>query len=224
MTRCSSLDVRTLRGKAIGRRAFVLANGPSVAKEDLSKLKGELVVGMNASTLLEKSHGFETQYYVLSDVRFITHEAKRPWGTSDLDEKTVRILRSELRDVDDQSLIARTAYVDAIGRDGFSANLSNGFYYGCTTTMLAIQAAFYLGCTEINLLGVDLRYAADAPRFYDEVTPQVEDAYTSVQISNILAAKEFCAKRGVELNNCSERSFLRPYLGYRSFDSFFSKA
>lgn len=224
MRRCSSLDVRTIRGAQAGRRAFILANGPSVAKEDLSKLKGELVIGMNASTLLEKEHGFDTQYYVLSDVRFISHETKRAWGTSDLDKATVRILRSELRDVDDRELLARTAYVDAIGRDGFSANLTNGFYYGCTTTMLAIQAAFYLDCSEINLLGVDLRYAADAPRFYEEATPQVEDAYTSVQISNIIAAKDFCAKRGVHLNNCSERSFLRPYLGYRSFDSFFTEA
>lgn len=221
MSRYSTIKTRSLRNRERGRRCFIVANGPSVLKEDLTLLRGELVIGMNASTLLEKEHGFNTAYYTLSDTRFLTHEVKRPWATSDLAPHTIRVLREELQPCDDPTLAERTAFVHAMGRDGFSPNLSSGFYFGCTTTMLSIQLAYFLGCSEIYLLGVDMRYPSDSPRFYKESAPQVEDAFTSVQLSNIIFAHAFCKTRQVAIHNCSERSFLRPYIGFQNFNELF---
>lgn len=223
MSHSSNITIKQLKGAEAGRRAFILANGPSVAKENLSFLKDELVIGMNASTLLEKQHGFESKYYVVSDMRFLSHPVKRVWGTADLSPKTIRVLRRELHAVDEPSLASRTVYVDALSRDGFSTNLAVGFFYACTTTMLAVQLAYYLGVKEIYLLGVDLRYPSDNPRFYTEANPQVEDAFTSVQIANLMNAKKLCAERGVGLHNCSSVSLLRPYLGHVPFASLFEK-
>lgn len=221
MSRSSTIKPRTLRNAEHGKRCFILANGPSILREDLTRLRGELVIGMNASTLLEKEHGFETAYYTLSDSRFLAHATKRAWATTDLGPATVRVLRDEMRSCDEPMLAERTAYVEPLGRDGFSPNLASGFYFGCTTTMLAIQLAYFLGCSEIHLLGVDMRYPSDSPRFYKESAPQVEDAFTSVQLSNILLAHAFCKARGIAVYNCSERSFLRPYIGFQSFAELF---
>lgn len=217
----TSKSVRSLKNKEKGRRAFILANGPSINKENLSLLKNELTIGMNASTLLEEKYDFTTDYYVVSDTRFITHPEKIRFATHMLAPKTTRVFREELKEHDDPSLIERTSYVKALKRDGFSENLAAGFFFGCTTTMLAIQLAYYLGASEIYLLGCDLRYSNESPRFYKEESPQLEDSFTSVQIWNIANASTFLASKGKKLINCSERSFLSPHIEYASFDSLF---
>ncbi|WP_217449828.1 hypothetical protein [Cupriavidus taiwanensis] len=109
----------------------------------------------------------------------------------------------------------------ALKRDGYSRDLSAGYHFGCTTTMLAIQLAGYLGCTEIYLLGVDLRYSPEQPRFYAEDEPQLEDSFTSVQIWNIANAYRALESAGIKLFNCSQNSLLRPYVPTVVFDSLF---
>lgn len=208
-----------LRNREAGRRLFVLANGPSILQHDLSLLKGELVVGMNASTMLEEKYGFESKYYVLSDARFISSLEKRCWATEKLARVTHRVVRSDLRSLDDRSLENRTTYVRPLSRDGFSRDLASGFHYGCTTTMLALQLAWHLGAREVYLLGCDLRYPEENSRFYKESVPQLEDAFTSVQISNIVNAAAVFEKAGGRLVNCSARSFLRPYVEFECFES-----
>lgn len=215
-------SIRALKNKEKGRRAFILANGPSISRENLSLLKDELTIGMNASTLLEAEFDFSSDYYVLSDTRFITHPEKHSLSTTMLNPKTIRILRAELESYDDISLKDRTYYIKALKRDGFSENLAAGFFFGCTTTMLAIQLSHYLGCTEVYLLGCDLRYSNESPRFYKELTPQLEDSFTSVQIWNIANAGNLFSSQNRKLINCSERSFLRPHIEYTPFDSLFN--
>ena len=219
MKRFTKQSWASLRDAHRGESAFVLGNGPSIQREDLSRLRGRISIGMNASTLLEGTHGFTQTYYTVSDRRFLTHPVKRAWGTRDLDAQTVRVLRADLRADDDPTLTARTLYTPHIKRDGWSHDLGLGYYYGCTTTMLAVQLAAHLGCARIHLLGVDLRYAPESPRFYAEVDPQVEDAFTSVQIWNLSNASRELRTRGMELVSCSESSLLRPYLPYVAFDA-----
>lgn len=216
-------SISSLKNREKGKRAFILANGPSILKEDLFLLKDELTIGMNASTILESQYDFHTKYYVLSDTRFLTHPEKSQLATTQLNSKTVRVLREELREFDNHNLPNKTYYVPALKRDGFSRNLQSGYFFGCTTTMLAIQLAYYLGATEIYLLGCDLKYAAESPRFYKENNPQLEDSFTSIQIWNISNANIKINEEGKRIVNCSEHSFLRPYLDFEPFETLFDK-
>jgi hypothetical protein len=184
----------------------------------LERLAGELIIGMNATTLLEE-RGFRQSYYALGDLRFLTHPEKRALATSRLAPETVRVLRSDLAPADEIGLPGSTYLAHPLGRDGFSRNLAAGFYHGCTTALLAIQLAAWLGCREIYLLGVDLLYHPERPRFYEEGEPQEEDVFTSVQVRNLADAGRVCASFGVSLFGCSERSLLRPYLPYIPFES-----
>jgi len=213
--------ISSFRNKEAGRRIFILANGPSIIEEDLSLLKNEVAIGMNASTMLENRFDFHSKYYVVSDLRFINHLEKRCWATDRLASSTNRIIRADLRPFDDPELESRTCYVRSIARDGFSENLSVGFYYGCTTTMLALQLAWHLGAREVYLLGCDLRYPEESPRFYTESSAQLEDAFTSIQLHNIIVAAQAFEKAGGSLINCSARSFLRPYMPYQNFSEIF---
>jgi hypothetical protein len=212
------LKLSRLKNREKGRRVFILGNGPSIRQEDLSALAGELVIGMNASPLLDKEFGFTSQYYTLSDRRFLNHPIKREYATSMIDKETIRVLRQDIAGDDDSSLAGQTAYARPLQRDGFSWNLGTGFFFGCTTTMLAMQLAVFLGCRDIVLLGVDLRYAQDQPRFYAESEPQFDDPFTSVQIHNLVKAAREIESRGGRVVGCSKRSFLRTYLPYMEFD------
>lgn len=205
------------RNSCRGEDAFILGNGPSIIQEDLSRLRGRITIGMNASTKLERDWGFEQTFYTVSDRRFLNHPEKRKWATSELKAGTTRVLRADLVDDDDLGLREKTLYTPHIKRDGWSHDLRSGFFYGCTTTMLAIQLAGHLGCGKIYLLGVDLRYTPESPRFYQEADPQVEDAFTSVQIWNISNARRELERKGTRLINCSRNSLLRPYLPFANF-------
>ena len=119
-------------------------------------------------------------------------------------------------------------YVKSLGRDGISLNLSKGFYFGSTTVMLAIQLAFYMGCKNIYLLGVDFNYIileekGEDIRFYKEDKAQEFDSLLSVQLKNIADSYNVLQKYGVNLYLCSKQSLLRPYIPYVSFKNSINK-
>ena len=50
-----------------GERCFILATGPSLTVEDVSKLKNEYTFGMNSICFLFDQLGWETTYYGVQD-------------------------------------------------------------------------------------------------------------------------------------------------------------
>jgi len=205
--------IKQLRGVESGKDIYILANAPSIKEFDLSKLKGEVTIGMNANPLLEKEFGFISNYYVVSDQRFLKHPIKRKMATEMLHPSTKRVFKSLLKDYDDK-LKNDTYYVQTIGKNGFSFDLKKGYYFGATTSMLAIQLASYLGAKNIYILGMDLKYSGINPRFYNEVIPQEYDELTSIQIHNVRGAYLQLIDRGVNLYNCSKNSLIYPYLPF----------
>ncbi len=204
-----------------GRRAFIIANGPSINDYELSKIKKDVIIGMNASTLLQENIGRNHDYYCVSDLRFVRHSEKVRFATELVDKKTVRVFREEIKKVVPDTFGGTTFFVSALGRDGFSFDLRQGFFFGGSTTMLCLQLAYYLGCKKIYLLGVDLRYSSDKMRFYKEKIPQLDDSHISAQIKNIYDAYCFLRDKNTELYVCGEKSYLRPYIPFVTFGSLF---
>ena len=208
--------IKKLKNKELGKDIYILANAPSIKELDLSLLKDKVTIGMNANPLLEKEFGFVSPYYVVSDQRFLNHPQKREMATSMLNSKTIRVLRAELKE-NDENVVNDTYYVKAIGKTGFSFNLQKGYYFGVTTTMLAIQLAAYLGAKNIYILGMDLKYNGENPRFYKEDKVQEFDSFTSIQIFNVRNAYLELEQVGIQLYNCSESSLLFPYLPFKNY-------
>ena len=215
--------IASLKGSHKGRDVFILGNGPSINREDLSCLRGEVVIGMNASPLLDEKFSFSSSYYVVSDKRFLDHPEKSKIAASEYVEKATRVFRSECYESYHSPLREETFYVKSLGRSGFSKDLALGFYFGCTTTMLAIQLAYYIGARRIYLLGNDLNYRGNQARFYSEASTQENDHFTGIQIDNIRNGYVVLREYGVELFNCSQSSLLLPYLPYKEFSHIFSK-
>lgn len=204
-----------------GKRCFILANGPSINQLNLSLLKNEISIGINASTLLEEKFDFIQTYYTVSDLRFFDIDYKRELATQKLNQNTICVFRKEIKDIPNLENRNQTFFIPALERDGFSFNLCYGYYYGGTTVMLALQLAYYLGCKEIYLLGLDLNYSSNSPRFYQENTMQIDDAKSSIQIFNISKAAVILKEKGVDVFNCNPASLARNYLPFMDFNNLF---
>jgi hypothetical protein len=151
-----------------GQRCFILGNGPSLAKMDLSVLADEVTFGLNRIYLLFEKMGFEPSYYCAAndlvidqfaeDISHMSMPKFLNWsgrGAFDRTDASCLYLRQAL------------TLTDFFGRD-----LSAPICSGGTVTYLAMQVAYYMGFRQVVLLGVDHSFA-------DKGIPNREETRTS---------------------------------------------
>jgi len=138
-----------LHNRHKGERCFIIGNGPSLRHTDMSKLRGEYTLGMNRIYLMFPELGFQTTYYLsLNDLvieqcaaeiqalkmpRFVSWRARR-WLTPEPD-----------------LYFLWTTYTGP----KFATDLRGRLWEGATVTYTALQTAYYLGFSEVILIGVD---------------------------------------------------------------------
>lgn len=141
-----------------GQRCFILGNGPSLRSTDLTKLRNEFTFGLNRIYLLFPQLGFPTsclvsvndlvleQSYeemrVLAIPKFVTWRARR-WVRND-----------------PQAIYLDT---DFTGEEVFGQDASARLFEGYTVTYVALQLAFYMGFSEVILVGVDHNFITPGP-------------------------------------------------------------
>lgn len=143
--------IAAFRDRHQGDRCFVLGNGPSLAKTDLSKIGSATTFGLNRIFLLSESAGFRPDYFVcmnglvLEQSRDEIHSMTMPrflnWSHHRLfpDREGLIFLRETFT-------------------PHFSVDLAKGVWGGATVTFVALQIAYYLGFQQVVLVGVDHRY------------------------------------------------------------------
>ena len=164
-----------------GRRCFVIGNGPSLKKQDLSPLANELTLVTNNFYFHPIiSDAWQPAYYFLSDPQYFD-------GYVTLDEfkaMTARIKTAKFfvphhaRDFlakTNALPLDRTFYVAAAGGIGHEwqrkpdlTTLTPGMQ---TVVQLAIMVAMYMGCSPIYLLGLDhdwLSHGGEDLHFYSD--------------------------------------------------------
>ncbi|WP_322807116.1 6-hydroxymethylpterin diphosphokinase MptE-like protein [Thermanaerothrix sp.] len=146
------------RDRHAGQRCFIIGNGPSLRKMDLSPLRHEITFGLNRIYLLFPEVGFTTTYLVsVNDLvlqqcadeikalplpKFITWRARR-WFADD-----------------PNTLFLDTDYT---GVENFSGDATARLFEGFTVTYVAMQLAFYMGFAQVILIGVDHNFATQGP-------------------------------------------------------------
>ncbi len=136
--------------------AWIIGNGPSLRRMDLSLLKHEITFGMNSIFLGFDLLGFIPNYYTVED-NFVAEDNNRQ--ISQL-EGSIKFFPRDLSYClkgDDQ-----TCWVNFVRHyqpyPQFSSNCSEIIYWGSTVTYLAIQLAYFMGCDPLYLIGVDFDY------------------------------------------------------------------
>lgn len=142
--------LESYRNAHANERCFILGNGPSLLRTDLSLLRNEFTFGLNRIYLLFPELGFPTTFLVsVNDLvleqcaaeiagldlpKFVTWRAHR-WFEADLG----------------------TIFLDTdfTGLENFSGEATHRLFEGHTVTFVALQLAYFMGFTDVILVGVD---------------------------------------------------------------------
>ena len=145
----SLFRLNKMKNRYHGQRCFIIGNGPSLNKMDLCLLKNEFTIGLNRIYLLFPKMGFTTTFYVAVNKLVIeqcAHEIEKlpmPKFISWHARKSINVTPDMI-------------YIRSPGsKSSFSKNPSSKIWEGSTVTYVAMQIAFYLGFSQVILIGVD---------------------------------------------------------------------
>lgn len=135
-----------------GKRCFIIGNGPSLKQTDLSKLEGEYTLGQNRIYLAFPDLGFTTSYYLSVNDLVIEQCAE------DIQKLPMpRFIgwrgRKWIRPQDNLYFIHTTYTGEKFARD-----IRGRVWEGGTVTYTSLQVAYFLGFTQVILVGVDHNY------------------------------------------------------------------
>jgi len=215
------------------QKCFVIGNGPSINNQDLTLLKDEIVFMVNRAFLDPRYEIIKPKYHVIVDSKLASGE----WPITFLDEiveknpKVIFLLNSRWHDLDifqpykdkykiywiDGSLTITPYFfnrkIDLTDRTYSNAVVEHG-----------ISSAIYMGCKEINFMGVDgdgLCYSILGREDSHSYGYNPEDLAMSFptiiralnSMSNSLRKWhylfEYCSKNEIKLNNLTDGGILR---------------
>jgi len=149
--RVSRASLNRYKNKYKGQTCFIIGNGPSLNKTDLSKLKDKYTFGLNRIFLLFDRLGFETTFFVsvnplvveqsLNEFQKIKSRKFFSWKVKN------KVFFNK-----------RTIFLRTLARQLFSKNITQGVWEGATVTYVALQLAYHMGFKKVVLVGVDHYY------------------------------------------------------------------
>lgn len=219
----------------VSESIYVVGTGPSVKKQDLTELNGDIALLNGAVTLLSSGQVSGALAVIVEDGRFVLERSKLLQGLPEnqvlvlsvsalfaalrvcpqvLSNYRVFLMQGALRPwgaaalQQDDLPPSKFRFSD---RARLSLDLSLG-HFGCGTVMYAgVQLGFHLRKRRIALVGIDLTNF-DAPRFYerdnDRAWSGVANAYTKRILPALELAADTADELGVELVNCSPASII----------------
>ncbi len=137
-----------------GERCFIIGNGPSLARMDLSPLQREVTFGTNRIYLIFPRIGFTTTYY-LSVNTYVIEQCAREIEELEMPVFINWYARDRIR-FKTNMMVVRDPYTKTLG---FSKRPDRRIWEGSTVTYVAMQLAYYMGFRQAILIGVDHSFA-----------------------------------------------------------------
>jgi hypothetical protein len=162
------------KNKHRGQRAFIICNGPSLKQIDMRRLKDEITIGCNGIFLMYDQIGFRPTYYTVEDTLVAEDRANEINAMRGTTKMIPLDLNYCLKPDED------TIFINFV-RDynkkipEFSSNFARHVFWGGTVTYLGIQLAYYIGCREIYLIGLDHSYQVSGNVKGTIITSQEDD-------------------------------------------------
>jgi hypothetical protein len=164
VTPYDTLLLNTLRNKHLGKRCFVIGNGPSLTVADLDRLRFEYTFAANKIYLAFSDTKWRPTYFSCEDPLVMQQNEKR---ISNLDRTTKlfpfhmkKLMKPDKSCYFIEFISAPTHRNSKASPDdrNFSYDLTKGIHWGSTITYSMLQMAVYMGFSEIYLLGIDHTY------------------------------------------------------------------
>lgn len=146
-----------------GERCFLVATGPSLNKVDLSKIKNELTIGVNG---IYKLPDLNLTYFCYVSNWYLKHHLEGLRNVNCKRRFIPRMFPELASGVPTSWLNVHRSRYYTLSREplpvpaGFSFEPDRYIFAGGTVLFLCLQLAYYFGCSEVVLLGVDHSYGA----------------------------------------------------------------
>lgn len=169
LIRNNEFKLLSLKNKYLGRRAFVIGNGPSLNKINLELLKDEITIASNCIFLIFDICDFKPTFYTVEDRLVAEDRALEIDNLQGMIKIIPYDLRKWIKPLGDSIYINFSRKYKNFPR--FSPKFESIVYWGGTVTFLNLQLAYYLGIKEVYLVGIDHSYAP--PASLDEIEGSV---------------------------------------------------
>lgn len=155
--------LKTLHNKFLNKRCFILGNGPSLNKHDLTLLKNEYTFGVNSIFYKTRDEDFTPTFYMVEDNHVIDDNLDAINNFDCAYKFFPSIYRDKIA-LSDNTYFFSTDFgfynpnnpFFCIPR--FTYDFSEVSFAGQTVTYMQIQLAFFLGFETVYLIGMDYNY------------------------------------------------------------------
>jgi len=229
-------DLLKFKNKHLGKRAFIVATGPSLKKEDVERLKNEITISMNGIFSIFKNTLWRPTYYLIQDPFALDKylSIDRNFSLENCSKETTFLSERFKKVVKKTEKIKfiPISYLDHLvflpsKKLKYSHNLLWGHYCAYTVTNLAINLAEYMGIKEIYLLGVDCNYSLEK-QYFDNSKNELAQIGNNAKImqKNQMRGYEFIknklGKKGIKIYNATRGGALEVFERVE-FDSLFEE-
>ena len=135
-----------------GKRCFIVANGPSLAKMDLNLLQNEITLGMNRIYLMEKINGFKPTYLFCIDINNQLKQFTKEYDELSINKFFIWNQRKLFHDKENLH------FLKASFNPGFRQDITKRIGNGKSVTYACFHMAYYMGFREVILIGKDHSY------------------------------------------------------------------
>jgi hypothetical protein len=150
---CNNYKILQLKNKYKGKRCFIIGNGPSLKPEDLEKLKDEYTFASNKIYKIFNETTWRPNFYMVVDPIVLEENVK---GINLVEADTKFTLNCYKHLFRADVYFNNNLYNDK--RGSFSKNIMESLYSSGTVTFHLLQIAYYLGFSEVYLLGHDYNF------------------------------------------------------------------
>jgi hypothetical protein len=159
----SSKKLTDLKDKFKGQRCFIVGNGPSLNQVDLDKLEGEQSFAVNSIYYKTREMGYKPTFYTVEDIQVIRDNIKEI-NEYECDYmffpsfQKNRFKKGENRyflNLDYSFYINKSKYFET---PRFSQDIAREVFCGQSVTIVNLQLAYFLGFSEVYLIGMDFSY------------------------------------------------------------------
>ncbi|NHZ85160.1 MAG: DUF115 domain-containing protein [Planctomycetia bacterium] len=148
-----STKLEQFRNKHDGEDCFIIGNGPSLNKMDLTLLNDYNTFGLNKIYMIFNRMAFNLTYHVAVNPYVIKQSKKEfinlncPSFLAYIPAKNNNIKSNNIH------------YLGDINTNKFfSKDITQGIRQGCTVTYVAMQLAYFMGFKRVYLIGVDHKF------------------------------------------------------------------
>lgn len=151
--------IAALKDKYKGKRCFICGNGPSLKAEDLNILsqRGEYTFGMNRIFKIFPQTEWRPSFYICED-NVIMENIQEQVNAIECDYKFIPAQLNWYYNVDIDNAYYFNIHFQE-GNHAFSYDASKQLECTGTVTITCIQLAYYMGFSEVYLIGVDHNFS-----------------------------------------------------------------